>query len=108
MAFCPERAVEAGYLLGILIYFLGAIPVAAYLIHHFTEALGVRFESVGLTLIQYSYELLAVYFAYILFTLLLRVPWLKRFITVTTPTYYYRRYHEPQTKLEDLQHKVNR
>jgi len=33
---------------------------------------------------------------------LLRVPLINRLFTVTTLTHYYRRYHEPDTTLNDL------
>jgi hypothetical protein len=47
--------------------------------------------------------LLALYLAYPLFSLLLRTPWANRFFTHATLTHYYRRYHEPETKIEDLE-----
>jgi hypothetical protein len=40
---------------------------------------------------------------YPLFHLALRIGWVNRLFTLTTPTHYYRRYHEPETALKDLE-----
>jgi len=57
-------------------------------------------------LLEYVYALTAMWVAYALFSLLLRVKWVNRFFTVTTLTHYYRRYHEPGTSLKDLGKKI--
>lgn len=105
MNFCPEQAVEASYPFGALAFWLANIPLAALLLdrlaHVITEAAGLKGGLVE-TILQYPYKLLSIVLAYYIFTLLMRIPWLNRVVTLATPAHYYRRYREPGTKLKDI------
>jgi hypothetical protein len=104
MGYCPTRAIEVSYLLGVGAYLLvAAIPTTALL-----SWLAVRLPALpflgGMTRLVLE-TLLAIPvlgLVYPLFHLLLRVRWVNRLFTLTTPTHYYRRYHEPETNLDDL------
>lgn len=105
MNICPTQAVEASYPLAVGLYFIANVPVWMLFLNWLGRqwpalaALNTLLIQVGL---QYAYFLLALALTYAVFTLLLRVPFLNRLFTAVTPTHYYRRYHEPETRLRDL------
>lgn len=104
MGYCPTRAVEANYLLGIGTYLLAAaIPTAVLLawLRVRVPALSFLVGVPGL-LVETIYAVVIMGLAYPLVHLLLRVRWINRFFTLITPTHYYRRYHEPDVTLKDL------
>ncbi|MEI6807772.1 MAG: EFR1 family ferrodoxin [bacterium] len=102
---CPERAIEASYSFAAASYYITTIPVwitllnwagaqrpeLASFINHWPQAV-----------LQYAYAITSVALSYIVFRLLTSIPLLGRLFAITTPTYYYRRYHEPDTRLKDL------
>jgi Pyruvate/2-oxoacid:ferredoxin oxidoreductase delta subunit len=104
MGFCPTRAIEANYLLGVGAYLLAAaIPTTAVLSWLTARVPALAFLSrTPRWALETLYAIAVVGLAYPLFHLLLRVRWVNRFFSLTTPTHYYRRYHEPGTALEDL------
>jgi ferredoxin len=104
MAFCPTQAIEAGHSWGVLMGAITLIPVVDWLLNVVTRQIPALADVRGLlwVLLEYGYILLSFVVAYALFALLLRVPAINRFFTVTTLTHYYRRYHEPDTTLKDL------
>jgi ferredoxin len=104
MAYCPTRAIEASHLFGVGAYLLaGAIPVAALLAWLATLVPGLAFLSrIPRWVLQSVMPIITIVAAYPLFHLLLRIPWLNRVFTLATLTRYYRRYHEPETELDDL------
>ena len=104
MAFCPVRAVEANYLLGVAAYLLAAlVPTTTVL-----AWLAARLPALALLsaiprwVLESIYAIVALAVAYPVVHLLLRTPWINRLLTAATPTHYYRRYHEPGTTLADL------
>ena len=105
MAYCPEKAVEASHPLAYVLYLVGGLPIPIYIMSKVQDALpGV----VGIIVsylsgaFGYAYILLSYFAVYLLFTLLVRIPLVNRLLTYLTLTHYYRRYHEPDTKLSDL------
>lgn len=108
MNYCPKNAVEASYPFGALAFYAASIPVAAAaldgLAHWVTQAVGWKGTLVE-TIIQYPYKLLSIAVAYFLFSLVLRIPIANRLFTLLTPTHYYRRYHEPTTRLGEIARK---
>ena len=105
MAWCPEQAVESGHSLGVLLYFAASVPVGVYAMNWLVGTLHwpAAIDSVWTRLLlQYPYILLALFVAYLLFTVLARIPLVSRLFAYTTLTHWYRRYHEPGTSLSDL------
>ena len=106
MNYCPEQAIEAGHSWGVILYFVMTLPAMGWLIHRLAGLLPWLERLYGTTLgawvLEYPYMLLSIFLAYLLFTLVIRVPLVNRLFTLTTLTHYYRRYHEPGTKLADL------
>lgn len=105
MNFCPRGAVEASYPLAGLIIYLISFPLAALLLDFlagwFAAAAGLKGSLVE-WIIAYPIMLLSIAVAYAVFSVLLRVPFFNRLVTMLTPTRYYRRYHEPGARLGDL------
>ena len=105
LAWCPERAVESGHSLGVLLYFAASIPVSVYTMNWLAGRLALPAAANNLAtrlLLQYPYVLLSLFLTYLLFTALIRIPLINRLFTYTTLVHYYRRYHEPDTDLDDL------
>lgn len=108
MGFCKKRAVEAGHSLAILQYFIASIPVVALIISKSTFALGYSFEITSywtMLLLEIGYFLPVLFLSYWIFWLLIRIPIIHNFFTITTLTHYFKRYHEPDTRLGDLRKK---
>jgi hypothetical protein len=104
MGFCPTQAIEANYLLGVGAYLLAAAIPTTALLSWLTARVPTLalLEGVPRWVLETLYAIAILGLAYPLLHLLLRVRWVNRFFTRTTPTHYYRRYHEPDTALEDL------
>lgn len=103
MAYCPNQAIEAGHSWAVILYFITSVPAATMLLNELTAHFSGLNAGATSLLLEYVYVLASMYLAYLLFSLLLRVPWVNRFFSLTTLTHYYRRYHEPDTSLKDLQ-----
>ncbi len=105
MAYCPTGAVEAGHSWGVLLGFLLSAPAAAAVLGWVFGA-GTLPEPLTSTLggwaLTYLYFVAAVLTAYLAFWWLLRVPAVNALFTFTTFTHWYRRYHEPRTRVEEL------
>jgi Pyruvate/2-oxoacid:ferredoxin oxidoreductase delta subunit len=105
MGYCPKRAVEASHLFGVGAYLLAAVIPTTTLL----AWLAVRVPL--LVFLSWTPEwvveslnaILAIGLAYPVFHQLLRIRWINRFFTRATLTHYYRRYHEPETTLKDLE-----
>jgi Pyruvate/2-oxoacid:ferredoxin oxidoreductase delta subunit len=105
MNFCPQQAIEASYPLGAAFYFVTS-PPAAWLLLNWLGAQWPGLAAAHLLWaqvpLQYLYMLASIGLTYAAFALLLRVPAINRLFTLTTPTHYYRRYHEPASSLKDI------
>jgi len=105
MNFCPKNAVEAGHSWAVILYYVTMIPVSDYVLNWLGSRLpwAASLNRAGLgMLLQYGYMLLAISAAYALFAVAIRAPVINRLFAFTTLTHYYRRYHEPETRLKDM------
>lgn len=100
MAYCPHQAVEAVSFWYLVIFMLLIIPFGVLVVRFYPLlSQGLLFWRV---LLVYGMSLLLAAGAYRLFHYFLGFPALNDFVTRTTWTRHFRRYHEPQTKGEDL------
>ncbi len=105
MGYCSKRAVEAGHSWAILLYFLGSVPVMSYLLYRLhamyykIPTLGYFFPYITVYFIDYITALLISYWV---FWHLIKIPMVNTVFTYTTLTRYYRRYHQPETKLKQM------
>lgn len=111
MGFCPEKAVEAGHSWAALLIYLTMLPFAFYFLKWLGGYIpGVRSldNPLGQNLLQLIYTYLSLFLSYYLFFALIRVPLINKLFTYTTLTHLYRRYHEPGTRLKDLNPEKNK
>lgn len=103
MGYCNQRAVEAGHLWAVLLSFFGSVPVISYWLYRLHEmyAKMPRFDYL-LPIIDFIDWIAVLMLSYFIFWYLLRIPLINTLFTYTTLTHYYRRYHQPKTKLKHL------
>ena len=106
-AICPQNAIEAGHSWGVILYFITAVPLSAYLF----SLLGIDLKSGGLSgtyvlqnAINIAYFYPALFLSYYVFSLIIRIPLVNALFTHTTFTHlpFWGRYREPKTKLSDI------
>ena len=105
MGYCPKKAVEAGHSLAILQYFFITTLVTAELISWLTTSTGfsIAVSNYWLkTLLESLYYIPALFLSYWIFWVLIRIPAVNTIFSVTTLTHYYKRFHEPGTRIKDL------
>jgi len=103
MAYCPEKAIEAGHSWAVILYYVSSTSVSVYLLNLLVPYTGEIVMNPWLALpLEYAYLLASILAAYWLFSLLLRVAFINDIFTHTTFTHVFRRYHEPETKARDL------
>ena len=105
MGYCSKRAVEAGHSWAVLLYFLSSVPVISYLLYrlhvvfHDVPTLGYFLPHLTIYIINC---IAAIVISYLLFWYLIKIPVVNTIFTYTTLTRYYRRYHQPETKLKQM------
>jgi len=108
MGFCPNKAVEASQSLAAVFYFLTIhLPVSVYVYSIIMSYTGCSPESASIvTLLFYAGYCFFVFFTvYIVFWTLTRIRFFNMICKYTTLTSIYRRYHEPETGLNDFKKK---
>ena len=103
---------EAGHSWAVVLYFITSVPVVAYVLTWLHETINLSPVISGhwgnevLYIISFlvfiTYFLSAVFLSYWIFWYLIRFPVFNTIFSLTTLTHYYRRYHQPDTKLKDL------
>ncbi len=105
MAYCPEKAVEAGHSWAVILGYFTGLPVSVYFFKWLVDVspAAASIDRAWLReILQYLYFYPALFLLYYLFSLLIRIPVINTLFTYTTLTHIYRRYHEPDTRLKDL------
>jgi ferredoxin len=97
MAYCPRKAVEAGHSWGVVLYHAVSVPTG-WLAGTLLASWSPRLRYCGMIPVW----LAGIALGYLLFWCLLRIRAVNALFTWTTLTHYYRRYHEPGTRLIDL------
>jgi L-asparagine transporter-like permease len=89
----------------VLLYFLGSLPLISFWFHRLQEIYFNRPNPGGfLSLIPLHYMdfITALMISYWVIWCLIRIPMVNALFTYTTLTHYYRRYHQPETRLKQL------
>ena len=112
MGYCKKKAVEAGHSWAVLLYFITSVPVISYVWMWLHESLNyyplrsgywtIEVAYIFSFLLYTSYFLSAVFLSYWIFWHLIQFPVFNKFFSLTTLTHYYRRYHQPETRLKDM------
>jgi hypothetical protein len=105
MGYCRKKAVEAGHSWVFLQSFIMAVPVFANITTGLTNAIG---GSLGIKndwlmlLVEALYYIPALILSYWAFWMLIRIPAINTIFSVTTLTHYFKRFHDPETRLRSL------
>jgi ferredoxin len=105
MAYCNKKAVEAGHSLGVALWYITSVPVVLWASLWLREKIPAlpQIENYWLQqLMTVFYVIPALMIAYRLIWYLLRIKPVNTFFTYTTLTRFYRRYHEPETRLKHM------
>jgi len=112
MGYCKKKAVEAGHSWAVLLYFITSVPIISYSwvwLHgtlNFYPVIGGYWTAEIIYIFNFSvyvvYFLSAVFLSYWIFWHLIQFPIVNKFFSLTTLTHYYRRYHQPETRLKDM------
>ncbi|MCP4213869.1 MAG: hypothetical protein GY765_04390 [bacterium] len=105
MAYCPQGAVQAGWPWAAVMFYLMGIPLARYaaagLAPYFPELSNLLLLWPG-SLLEILCVFPIVFIAYHVFHFLARFSVLKKILHYTTPTAFWRRYHAPGVRLQEL------
>ena len=104
-AFCPKDAIEAGQSWGVILYYISAVPIAAYLFSYlggYIPAISGLENSIVGEILNLIYFYPAIFISYYIFYALIQVPGINWLFTHTTMTHFWRRYREPKTKLRHV------
>jgi len=112
MGYCKKKAVEAGHSWAILLYFISSVPVISYVwvwLHgtlNFHPVISGYWAAEVVIIFNFLlyivYFLSAVFLSYWIFWHLIQFPVFNKLFSLTTLTHYYRRYHQPETRLKDM------
>ncbi len=105
MNYCEYRAVEAGHSWAVILYFIGTFSLSAYIfqfIAQYFPQIDYLKNFYTLEIVNAVYYYPAYFIAYLIFFEMIRWKPLNALFTWTTLTHFFKRYHEPETKLEDL------
>jgi len=105
MAYCPRKAIEAGHSWAVMLYFITTVPVAVYLFDWLgatVPALAAVDSRIVRLMVSLAYLYTSLFLSYLVFNLLVRIPFVNNLFAWTTLTRFYRRYNEPDTRVRDL------
>ena len=105
MGYCRRQAVEAGHSWAVILYYITAIPVTVWMLTWLHETIPYFPVIEGYwtqALISLIYVFPAMILSYFIFWWLLRIPFINTVFRYTTFTRWYRRFHEPDTKLKNM------
>jgi len=103
MGYCPNKAVEVSHSFAIVLYFIVTLPVSIYLLVGLRNFIPIEHDVFIIkVLLDYCYTLVSIFVAYLILYWLIKIPCLNKLCTYTTFTHFYRRYHEPDTALIDI------
>jgi Pyruvate/2-oxoacid:ferredoxin oxidoreductase delta subunit len=111
MAWCSNRAVESGHSLGAVLAAVSIWPVPMLIAGALATFMPLPAFADSLPLqatAWYVYALISLMLTYLAVWLAIRTRWMNKLFTLTTLVHYYRRYHEPDTALSDLDREEER
>ncbi len=104
-AVCPHDAIEAGHSWAVVLYFVGALPVAYWLftaLGRWIPGLSGLHEGWAGELVNLAYFYPSLFLAYIVFHAASRLRPINWLFSRTTLTHYWGRYLEPETRYRHL------
>jgi len=109
MAYCPEKAIEVSHSLGALMITLMVIFPPAWALGWALKTLyaGSALSNLLGVGLEYLYKIYLILLLYAVFAVLIRVPAINSLFKYTTFTPLFRRYHEPGTKVSEMNRKTD-
>lgn len=105
MGYCPQKAIEAGHSWAVILFYITSVPILGGLFLLLSDRFNILWP-VQNTAVQELLELLfffpVLFISYRIFWNLNRIGIINRIFSLTTLTHYYRRYHDPETKIKQL------
>lgn len=103
LSYCPQRAVETGHSMGVLIWYATSLATSFYFLDRFLPPSAAALMHNGFIsfMLYYASFLLTVFLCYHALYYLLKVAMINKFFAYTSGTHWWRRYHEPSTKIKD-------
>lgn len=103
MGYCKRKAIEAGHSWALLQILVIGAPVVTNMTTGLTntEFLGIQNPWLML-LVEALYYIPALFGSYWIFWMLLRIPSVNTIFSVTTLTHYFKRFHDPETRIKFL------
>ena len=102
MGYCREKAVEAGHSWAFLLTFIMTVPVLANITTGLTNIAG-NFLGIKnywlMQLVEALHYIPALFLSYWIFWTLIRIPAVNTIFSVTTLTHYFKRFHDPETRV---------
>jgi len=111
MGYCKKKAVEAGHSWAFLLAFIMTVPVFANITTGLTNGISsfLGFKNYWLmSLVEALYYIPALFLSYWLFWMLIRIPTVNTIFSVTTLTHYFKRFHDPETRVGLLMKRKNK
>lgn len=104
MAFCPHRAIEASHPWAVAMNLSAMVPLGIWINNWLSAHAGFVIPGFWVwdSLLDYPFRLLCFFLGYMIFWFIARIPIVRTILTYTTPTFLYRMYREPGTRLADL------
>jgi len=104
MAYCKKEAIIAGHSWGVLLFFITSVPINFLLLRKTGLFAAMGIENLWVKqIIEMVYVIPAIIISYWIYWLLIRIPFVNTLFTYTSLTRYFRRYHEPETRLKDFE-----
>jgi len=105
MNYCPHNAVEVSPLLALLFYYLTAVPISTYVLHHIVTVPDIWIPIDWEFIVQYIYILTSVFLVYLLLHTTLGWRLFSVMLRRLSHTHYFRRYHAPDVTVRKLNEK---
>lgn len=104
MGYCPHQAIEAHQSWGIGIWLVGTLLADYFLVDLFGDYIlkAGNYSGIITNVLKYLIFLTVILFSYNVLQLITRFAWFNKLFSFLTLTHYYRRYHEPETKLKSF------
>lgn len=105
MGYCRKKAVEAGHSWAFLLTIIMAVPVVANITAGLTNTIG-GFLGINnywlMVLVEALYYIPALFLSYWIFWMLIRIPAVNTIFSITTLTHYFKRFHDPETRVKSF------
>lgn len=103
MAYCKKEAIIAGHSWGVILFYITSVSLNYYLLQNTDLLAATGIENYWLKqTVEMIYVIPAIIISYWIYWLLVQIPFINTLFAYTSFTRYFRRYHEPETRLKDF------